>query len=351
MVGEGALRVHLAEHDLAHRVGDDDVDPLVRRDDGLVRGGEGRGVGREAHIGALPGAGLVHRAAKDPERAMRARRDGSPGGVRRLEAAARLLSRSPRLDRDRALGQAVRELATRRDLDQQQLDAGVDQHPRLVDRVHDRGLLERRPDPRPPRIAEQREQLASREAVRIDPVEPHPPEAPRLGLGDCPALGPSEQLGLDREVDVARCDLERELVRLEVVLGRGHRERQRDPARQPRPVRRHVAVDDLGGQRPAGTIDAGDAEHPQDRALLADRRGPGGGCSERCRERVGVFGECREAFETGLGAHVSSMATGDPAWMGRSSGRRGQRVRLDRVIPGCISVVATMWRRLSSAKM
>ena len=102
-----------------------------------------------------------------------------------------------------------------------------------------------------------------------------------------------EQLGLQRQVDRAAGDVEGELLRRDVVLEQGHRERERDPGRQALGMPADVAVDDLAGERPTLAIDAGDAEQPQERALPAERRGARGGRHAPASVSASADGESR----------------------------------------------------------
>ena len=67
-------------------------------------------------------------------------------------------------------------------------------------------------------------------------------------------------------------DVERELLRVEVVLEQRHRERQRDPRPEAPRRRRLPAVDGRAGERSTVRIEPGDAEQAQDGPFLPDRR-------------------------------------------------------------------------------
>ena len=140
VVGERPIRVHAPRDDLAHRVGDDEVDPLERGDDRLVRRGErpGHRSARRTYA-ATARARLVDEPPQDGQRALGAGGDRRrrPGRGRRGRRGTR--GGPPRLDRRPEPGHAVGELAARRDVDPDQLRAGVDRDARLVQGVDDRG--------------------------------------------------------------------------------------------------------------------------------------------------------------------------------------------------------------------
>ena len=89
------------------------------------------------------------------------------------------------------------------------------------------------PEPRPGRLAEHVDRLATHGPLCVDPLDRGGRQAPGLDLGHGAPVGLAKQLGLEREVDRSRGDVQRELLRLEVVLEQGHRERQGDPVPRP----------------------------------------------------------------------------------------------------------------------
>ncbi len=283
VVGDGPVRVDAAGDDLAHRVGDDDVDPLERGHDCLVRRGQRRRVGHDPDIAATARARLVDEPAQDGERALGAARDRLSGRVERVEAATRRRLRPPALHGRGGSGGAIGELTARRDVHADQLGARVDRGPGLIEGVDDGRRPEPGPDPRSRRVPEHRQQLAASRPVRVHAVHRGAGQRRRVGHRDRAPVGLREQLRLEPEVHVPCRDRQRELLRGEVVLGQGHRERQRDPAAEAARVRGEVAVDDLGRERTAVAVEPADAEQPQDRPLLPDRGGrrgtgsPGGG--------------------------------------------------------------------------
>ena len=64
MVGERAIGVDAARHDLGHHVGDHEVDPFERRDDRLLGRGEAGRFGSSRTYERLAGGGLVDGAAE-----------------------------------------------------------------------------------------------------------------------------------------------------------------------------------------------------------------------------------------------------------------------------------------------
>ena len=78
----------------------------------------------------------------------------------------------------------------------------------------------------------------------------------------------------------------RQLLRLEVVLEEGHRERQGDAGTEAARIDGQPAVDDRAGQRPAAGVDTGHAEQPQDRPLLPDRGATPGAARAPSRRRA-----------------------------------------------------------------
>jgi hypothetical protein len=60
-------------------------------------------------------------------------------------------------------------------------------------------------------------------------------------------------------------------LRLEVVFGQRHRERERDPAAEPVGGAGQPAVHRRAGQRAPRPVQPGDPEQPQERAFLTER--------------------------------------------------------------------------------
>ncbi len=138
VVGERPIRIHAARHDLAHRIRHDDVDPLERGDDRLVRRGERRGIGRKPHVAATARARLVDEPAQDGERALGTRGDRQPGRVEGIEAAAGGRRGAPRLERRARARHPLGQLPARRDVHANELRTRLDREPGLVERIHDR---------------------------------------------------------------------------------------------------------------------------------------------------------------------------------------------------------------------
>ncbi len=130
-----------------------------------------------------------------------------------------------------------------------------------------------------------------------------------LLLGERAPIRFVEQVGLEAEVDRTRGDIERKLLWIDVVLDETHRERQKDPAREPPTAARHVAVDGRPREGPVGGVEATDPEHPEKGSLASDgrrRTGSGGpGPGERLRalrkpvERPEIARRQRHAREYG----------------------------------------------------
>ncbi len=128
---------------------------------------------------------------------------------------------------------AVSELAPDRHLDTEQVVAGRCQGGCLVERLVHLGFGERGPDPRPLGLAEQVHQFAPGHTVGIDPFDRSADHPTRIGDRGIPAIRLAQELRLERQVDRSRGDIERKLLRVEVVLAHRDRERQRDAAAQP----------------------------------------------------------------------------------------------------------------------
>ena len=142
-------------------------------------------------------------------------------------------------------------------------------------------------EPRPGRIAEHVDRLATHGPLRVDPLDRGGRQAPGLHLGHRAPVGLAQQLRLEREVDRTRGDVQRELLRLEVVLEQGHRERQGDARPEAVRVAGQPAIDGGAGQRPARRVEPADPEQAQDRPLLADRRRGPGPRAPRAGQRLG----------------------------------------------------------------
>ena len=284
VVGERPVRVDAGGDDLGHGVDLDEVDPLERGDDGVLGRPEGLRRGLEADVrrGAaaasrsatrrtsasarwLPvGAGSIRACAAGRPRAR-------PGAIRGPRARRRAGGRPARA---RSGPRPAARPPRRRPARSTSSSAPSSSVSVIVD-----------PDPRARRVAEQPGQLLPGDAVAVDPVERLARQPPRLGLGHRAPVRLAQELRLEREVDRARGDVERELLRVEVVLEQAHRERQRDPGAEALARPAHPAVDDGAGERPAVAVETGDAEEPQDRPLLAERRRGPGRRAERRRER------------------------------------------------------------------
>ena len=211
---------------------------------------------------------------------------------RRPAAAARSGVPLGRLDAGRL--HAVGELATDRHLDAEQVEPGPGQGGGLVERGIDIGFGERRPDPRPRRLAEQVEQLAPGDPVGVDALDRDADQPLGLGDRDLAAIRLAQQLRLEGQVDRAGGDVERQLLGVEVVFGQRHRERQGDAAAEPVPGAGQPAVDRRAGQRPPRPIEPADAEQAQQRSLLAER---GRGSSARAPRAGEGLGPLRQPID------------------------------------------------------
>ena len=166
---------------------------------------------------------------------------------------------------------------------------------------------------------------SSRRAVRLASIRSIGGRRQPSGLllGDGPAVRFAEELRLHPEIDRARRDVEREALRLEVVLHERHRERQEQPAPEATAATGEVAVDDRPGQRPARRIEAAHAAQAQERPLAADGRrrpgprGPGAG------QRLGPFREAIERPERrGRSAHRRPLDRSERRVSGVDAGPR-----------------------------
>ena len=267
MVGEGAVGLDGVGHDLGHRIGREQVDPLEGGHDGALGRSERRR--RRSRAGRRRGAARRHGRSRDASRVI-AR--WLPVGADSTSDRARphRLARLPVADVEARVGHPVGQLAPDRHLDPDQVDAGGDQVGRLLEGGLDLGLAEGDPEPRPIRLAEHPDGLAPHRPLGVDPLDGGARQALRLGLGDDAPVGLAEQLALEREVDRPRRDVQRELLRLEVVFEQRHRERQGDPVPERARVAGQPAVDRRPGQRPSGGIEPAHPEQAQDRPFLAD---------------------------------------------------------------------------------
>ncbi len=189
-----------------------------------------------------------------------------------LDIAGRPSRGLPGMHLDAGVGQPVGQLPPDRHLDPDEVDPGADEVRRLLDRRRDIRLVQGQPEPGPRRLAEHVDRLAPDRPLGVDPFDREPGQPRRLDLRDRPPVALAQELGLEREVDRARRDVERQLLRLEVVFEQGHGERQGDPGRERARVAGQPAVDRRAGQRPPAGGEPGHPEQAQDRPLLADRR-------------------------------------------------------------------------------
>ena len=140
----------------------------------------------------------------------------------------------------------------------------------------------------------------------------------------------TQQLGLEPEIDRARRDVEGQLLWLEVVFEKCHRERQRDPGAQAARPAGQPAIDRGSGQRPTRGIQPVHPEQPQDRAFLADRRRRPRTRAPGTRQRVGPGDQAVD--RTPVGGHRARRTDGgddigDLCWrrVGRSLREAGTK--------------------------
>ena len=248
MVRQRSIRFDHAADDLGHGVRPDDVDPLEGSDDRALGRAERRRDRGETDIGAPPGRGLIERIAQTGERPLAPRRRE----IRclRLGRSVVAVTRVPFGDFQPRVDHPVGELPADRDLDPDEIDTGADHRGRLVERCLDVGLMERDPEPRPPGLAEHPDGLAADDALRIDAVDGRGHQPRRFRLGDDPPVALAQELALERQVDRPGCDVERQLLRVEVVFERGpSRTAGRCPTRVPAGRRR---ASGRWSPRPAG---------------------------------------------------------------------------------------------------
>ena len=233
------------------------------------------------------------------------------------------------MDFEPGVVQAVRELASDGDLDSQDVGAGGHEAGRLVERPGQLGLGHRHADPRTRRVAQQAGQLLSRDPVAVDPVERLARQPPCLGLGHGAPVRLEEELRLEGQVDRPAGDVEREMLRVEVVLEQAHREGQRDPRAQALARPAHPAVHDGAGQL-AGR--RGRGRRP--------RTGAGPPAPGRARSRRGrSHRACRRATSPGRGARraVPGPTSSEPPGRceeARACAPRGGRRRRSHPGPG-----------------
>ena len=170
VVGQGPVRIDPTVDDLGHRVGDDDVDPLERRDDRLLGRRQARGQARQADVAATLRRGLVGGLAHDRQPALAARWR-LLGVVGPAERAVRLVVRPAPRDVHPGVVEAVRQLSADGDGDDRQVCAVAHEAAEHGPGAHRVRLAERHADPRPRRVAQDVEQLASGDPVGGDPVE------------------------------------------------------------------------------------------------------------------------------------------------------------------------------------
>ena len=298
MVGQGAVGVDPAVDDLGHDVGRDDVDPLEGGDERLLRGGQGQGDRGESGVGAPLGGDRVDRLAELGEPALAARRSR----LHRLSGwPAVSPPRSPEGDVEPLVVEVVGELPEGRHADLDDVDAARREHRGLSPGRSQVRRGEARPDPRPVRVAQDVHELEPRGAVGVDPLERGHPELPGQRLGRRAPPGIAQDLGLQPEVDGTRGHVEGELLGRRVVLDEPRGEGQGDPACQPIGSTQDVALDDLRGERLPGPVQAGDAEHPEDRPLLASRRARPGPSAPRAGQRPGELDEVLDGTQIDRG--------------------------------------------------
>ena len=276
MIGQGAVGLDGTGDDLGHGVGGDQVDPFEGGHHGALRSAERRGRGRQPDVRSTPGGGIIRRLPEAAEGPLAAGRRGVgqvPAG-----GTTGAVPRLPFGHLETGIRHPVREFAPDRDLDPDEVDARRDQTGDFLEGGVDVGLTEGDPEPRTRGFAQHPDRLAPDGALGVDPFDGGRRQPRRLDLGDRPAIAFAQQLALEGQVDRARCHVQRELLRLEVVLEEGHREWQRDAGAQSARVRSQPTIDRRPGERPAGRIQPVDPEQAQDRPLLPDRRGrPGAG--------------------------------------------------------------------------
>ena len=107
--------------------------------------------------------------------------------------------------------------------------------------------------------------------MRIDPLQPERRQPAGLGFSGGPPFGIAEQLCLEGEVDRTARDVERQLLRREVVLEQRDREGEGDAAGKASGVVAQGTLDDGRRQGHLGPVQAGDAEQAQDRPLAGQR--------------------------------------------------------------------------------
>ena len=221
--------------------------------------------------------------------------------------APRARSRLPGRHVETRLAEPVRELPPHGDLDADEVYPSGHEPSQLVEGALHVGLVERHPDPRLDRLAEQGQDLASDDPVGVDALDRRVGEALRLDLRDGAAIRLAEQLSLHRQVDRPGRDVQGQLLRHQVVFEQGHRERQRHAARAVVRVGHLPAVHDRARKRAAGAVEPVNTEQPEDRSLLAGCRGRAGASGPRAGLR---FGEGGQPVERAEGGRCTGSAAG-----------------------------------------
>ena len=295
VVRQGTVRRDATDDDLRHRIRLDDVDPFERGNDGAFGDAQRRHRGRDPDVAAPFRRDAVGDEPQAGQGAL------APGRCqvaviepRRRDRARAAIWRFPLRSVHPGVVESSGQFAPDRHLHAQDVEAGRRQGRGLVQGTAQAGFGECRAEPRLARLAEQRDELAASDPVGVDTIEGQRDEARRLGLGHRSPIRLAEQLGLQGEVDGAGCHVEGQLLRLDVVLEQGHRERQGDPATGRAGRTGRPAIDRRAGQRSAGAVEPRDPEQAQDRALLPERRGRPGARTPRAGQRVGALVESVE---------------------------------------------------------
>ena len=224
--------------------------------------------------------------------------------------------------------QPVGHLATDRDLHAEQVVARCGEHGDLVEGLVEIRLCDRRAEPWPAGLAEQVQELAPRDPVRVHPLDGRAGQARRLGLGDGASIGFPEQLGLEGEVDRAGGDVHGELLWLQVVFEQRHREGQGHAAPETVVGTRQPAVDRPAGEWPAGAVQPVHPEQAQQRTLLSQGGRRSGAGTPGSGQRLGALGQPVDRVDGGaVGAHAAKdrgpgSATDGPRPTGSSPGTR-----------------------------
>ena len=200
----------------------------------------------------------------------------------------------------------VGHLAADRDLHAEQVVARGGEDGDLVEGLVEIRLGDRRAEPGPAGLAEQVQELAPRDPVRVHPLDGRAGQAGRLGLGDGASIGFPEQLGLEGEVDRAGGDIHRELLRLQVVFEQRHREGQGHAAPESVVGTREPAVDRPAGKWPAVAVHAVHPEQAQQRTLLSQGGRCAGAGAPGAGQRLGAVGQPVDRVDgRGRGTHAA----------------------------------------------